>query len=90
MGDDLFPCPFCGEEPIEQTSDRWPDWASPNCVTGYVVVCDNDECPIYHARETYYLTKEEAAKAWNTRVGYDPIQAQIDSFMVDLKKSCGL
>ena len=32
------------------------------------VICENLDCPIYNADNTYYLTDEEAIEAWNRRV----------------------
>ena len=31
------------------------------------VICENLDCPIYNADNTYYLTDEEAIEAWNRR-----------------------
>lgn len=88
MSEKLLRCPFCGGEPRMQVTNRWPDGCGLYPVKGHTVVCENMDCPIYHADKMYYKTPEAAAKVWNTRVGYDSIQAEIDAFMNDLSELC--
>lgn len=67
--DKLKPCPFCGKEPRIQRDGRWPR-SGPfegQRVDAFEVVCDNYRCPIYHADIRYYLSEEDAVKAWNRR-----------------------
>ena len=73
--DDALPemklCPFCGREPALQVDKRYPKWTKNTAlpVDGYTVVCNTRECPIYHADNTWFFSKEEAIKAWNDRKG---------------------
>lgn len=64
----LKPCPFCGETPVMQCDHRWPDDVEDG-VPAFEVICVNHKCPIYRADNTYYLTEQEAIKAWNSRKG---------------------
>ena len=51
---ELFPCPFCGEQPEFVWVDDW-------CV----LRCFTDECAFIQSDS--YSTEAEAIKAWNTR-----------------------
>lgn len=51
----LKPCPFCGENPIIETSKK---------IT--YIFCNNEDCPM-DAVEVEDCNREEAIKAWNTR-----------------------
>lgn len=66
----LKPCPFCGKTPKVVSDVRFPP---PNQfrTEAFEVVCMNPKCPIYRADNTYFLSKEEAIKAWNKRVVND-------------------
>lgn len=64
------PCPFCGNEPRVQRDSRWPR-SGPHegeRVDAFEVVCDNFNCPIYHADNKYFLSEEDAIRAWNRRL----------------------
>ena len=58
--DDLKPCPFCGSHILEV--DRFPHHDS----TLWFITCY--ECP---CQGVEHKEKEEAIKAWNTRIGED-------------------
>ena len=63
------PCPFCGYLPSIQHDSRWPR-SGPHegeRVDAFEVVCLTEDCVIYHADNVYFLTKEDAGKAWNRR-----------------------
>lgn len=63
------PCPFCGYLPSIQHDSRWPR-SGPHegeRVDAFEVVCLTEDCVIYHADNVYFLTKEDAVKAWNRR-----------------------
>ena len=63
------PCPFCGYLPSIQHDSRWPR-SGPHegeRVDAFEVVCLTDDCVIYHADNVYFLTEEDAIKAWNRR-----------------------
>ena len=64
---ELKPCPFCGRPPRIQKDSRWPRSGKHegNRVDAFEVVCDNSNCPIYHADNKYFLSEEDAIKAWN-------------------------
>ena len=63
---ELKPCPFCGESPTLKHDWRYPR-GSDDSIYASEVICENWECPIYHADNTYYQTDEEAIEAWNRR-----------------------
>lgn len=63
------PCPFCGSFPSIQKDSRWPR-SGPHegeRVDAFEIVCLNSDCVIYHADNVYFLTAEDAVKAWNRR-----------------------
>ena len=64
---ELKPCPFCGNMPRLIKDIRYP---RPKCEArdAWEIVCDNWDCPIYHADTRYSLSKEEAIEKWNRRV----------------------
>ena len=64
--EELKPCPFCGESPTLKHDWRYPR-GSDDSIYASEVICENWECPIYHADNTYYQTDEEAIEAWNRR-----------------------
>lgn len=64
---DLKPCPFCGQSPAITESHRWP-WMANKSVIGFSVVCENIDCVIYSADNTYFRSKSDAIEAWNRRV----------------------
>lgn len=66
ISEKLKPCPFCGESPTLKHDWRYPR-GSDDSIYASEVICENWECPIYHADNTYYQTDEEAIEAWNRR-----------------------
>ena len=60
------PCPFCGEFPTLKHDLRYPQGYD-DSIHASEVICENLDCPIYNADNTYYLTDEEAIEAWNRR-----------------------
>ena len=75
MGDSaLLPCPFCGKVP----KIKFPD-ADGGCTILHI-------CKFVF--NPTFATPEDAAKAWNDRIGYGPIQASIDNLWGDLKREC--
>lgn len=66
MPEILKPCPFCGAKAIIHHDLRYPKWSDAP-VSASEVICINYECPIYKADNTYYLSDEDAIKAWNRR-----------------------
>lgn len=62
----LLPCPFCGSEAKIFDCD-WSQISDSNEVT-YSPGCTNYDC-IAYGNIANYDTPEEAAKAWNKRVG---------------------
>lgn len=65
--EELKPCPFCGEFPTLKHDLRYPQGYD-DSIHASEVICENLDCPIYNADNTYYLTDEEAIEAWNRRV----------------------
>ena len=63
----LKPCPFCGGEARLQKDIRYPR-PKREPKEAWEVVCDNWDCPIYHADTRYSLSEKEAIKKWNRRV----------------------
>jgi hypothetical protein len=63
---DFLPCPFCGREPALQKDIRYPRPEN-EPKDAYEVVCNTRGCVMYHVDNNYWLTPEEAIKAWNTR-----------------------
>lgn len=65
----LLHCPFCGKEPVLQVDKRYPKWIESAVlpVDGYAVICTTRTCPIYHADNTWFLSKKDAIEAWNRR-----------------------
>lgn len=66
---ELKPCPFCGGKAEIKTDTRFPRYGkyADQAVTAYEVCCTNTECIIYNADNKYFLSAEEAVKAWNNR-----------------------
>ena len=64
--EELKPCPFCGEFPTLKHDLRYPQGYD-DSIHASEVICENLDCPIYNADNTYYLTDEEAIEAWNRR-----------------------
>lgn len=64
--EELKPCPFCGEFPTLKHDLRYPQGYD-DSIHVSEVICENLDCPIYNADNTYYLTDEEAIEAWNRR-----------------------
>lgn len=67
----LLPCPFCGGE-----ADLVKYIGKLDCKK-FAVECRNIECPTLPCTE-WYLDKEEAIKAWNTRKPMDDIVARLE------------
>ena len=67
---ELKPCPFCGGKVEIKQDTRYPRSGKykDEAVKAYEVICPNYDCIIYNADNKYFLTEEEAAKAWNSRV----------------------
>lgn len=63
---DFLPCPFCGKDPALEEEIRYP---RPECEPKktYAVVCNTHGCPIRHADNTYFFTRQEAVAKWNER-----------------------
>ena len=70
MPEKIKPCPFCGESPTLKHDWRYPRGID-DSIYASEVICENWECPIYHADNTYYQTDEEAIEAWNRRAESD-------------------
>lgn len=66
----LKPCPFCGSKPVMKSDYRYP---RPSCkrLKAYEVVCQNYDCIIYNADNSYELTPKAAVEKWNKRVAND-------------------
>ena len=66
---ELKPCPFCGGKVEIKQDTRYPRSGKykDEAVKAYEVICPNYDCIIYNADNKYFLTEEEAAKAWNSR-----------------------
>ena len=64
--DEILPCPFCGGAATVQEDIRYPRNLDDG-VQAYEVVCSNLKCVIYNCDNKYFLNKEEAINAWNTR-----------------------
>jgi hypothetical protein len=58
----LKPCPFCGGEAKLFDDKHYSDFY-------FWVGCINEKCPILEVVTEDYSTKDEALKAWNTRIG---------------------
>ncbi|MFC1567336.1 Lar family restriction alleviation protein [Thermodesulfobacteriota bacterium] len=64
---ELKPCPFCGEE----VKTHWRMYYYYDYPTKeYYAMCLYHKCPV-KPKTMYYLTEEEAIKAWNTRKEQD-------------------
>ena len=93
MSDDkLLICPFCGAN--QNIDHEYADYEiSPNLQAARKT-CWKCGASGPSAFFDDYETDEEwlaaAYSKWNDRVGFDPIQASIDTFMGGLKKEYGL
>ena len=66
---ELKTCPFCGGKAELKQDIRYPksgEYAGES-VKAYEIICPNYDCAIYNADNTYFLSEEDAVKAWNTR-----------------------
>jgi len=75
MSDELKPCPFCGEEPcfVAYGEDAGP------FATRFTAECQNDDCIM----QSTYVTKTDAAAAWNNRPVEDALRAERDAYRSD-------
>ena len=65
---ELKPCPFCGGKAKLQQDIRYPR-PTRRKRRAYEVFCTNAACFMYGVDNNYYLDKDEAINAWNTRKG---------------------
>ena len=54
-------CPFCNEPPIVF---KTPEWSG---ISHWVVMCENQACPMETIITNGCATKEDAIIVWNTR-----------------------
>lgn len=66
--DNPMPRPFCGNIPEVREDSRYP-FGFDGPVPAWEVVCTTLGCPVWNADNTYYLDRDQAVRAWNTRRG---------------------
>ena len=63
---ELKSCPFCGKDASVLSRDD--DWNSCRpSDTYWMVGCDTEDCIGEWSSDQYFVSKEEAVTAWNTR-----------------------
>ena len=66
---ELRPCPFCGQTPAMR--QVYSDAFAKGELQNYYVACLNEKCALQPVTLMNFLTRRQAAAAWNRRAGED-------------------